>query len=88
MFKIETATESDIPVIIDIAEKAWWPAYSQILADEQIRYMLSAIYDSEILKTQIANNLQTYLVLRDESGSQGFASYSPRKLQCKHLVTR
>ena len=78
MFKISEATIADIPVIIDIAEKTWWPAYSKILSQEQIRYMLDAIYAPPVLEQQMTNKSQTYLLLRSGDKPQAFAAYGPR----------
>ncbi|HEY9487655.1 MAG TPA: GNAT family N-acetyltransferase [Chryseosolibacter sp.] len=78
MFKISEASEEDIPAIIEIAEKTWWPTYSPILSTEQIQFMLSAIFNPEALKKEIANGYQTFLLLSDERGPQAFASFGKR----------
>lgn len=75
MFKISQATEDDIPAIIDIAEKTWWPTYERILSRDQIRYMLDVIYNPEILKSQISGGVQTFLILWADARPQAFASY-------------
>lgn len=75
MFIISEATVKDIPIITDIAEKTWWPTYRNILVAGQIRYMLDAIYAPRVIEVQIRDRLQTYLILKDEAGSQGFAAY-------------
>lgn len=75
MFIISEATVKDIPLITDIAEKTWWPTYCDILTAGQIRYMLDAIYAPDVIEVQIRDGLQTYLILKDEAGSQGFAAY-------------
>lgn len=78
MFKISEATAEDIPLIIDIAEKTWWPTYQDILTREQIRYMLDTIYTPESIASQMALGAQQFLIGKDERGPQGFSSYSPR----------
>lgn len=78
MFEISDATEGDIPAIIRIAEKTWWPTYSDILSGEQIKYMLNAIYAPETLRRQIVSKEQAYLILRDQQGAEGFASFALR----------
>ncbi|HEX8039798.1 MAG TPA: GNAT family N-acetyltransferase [Chryseosolibacter sp.] len=78
MITISEATLDDIPAIIDIAEKTWWPTYSKILSADQIRYMLDAIYSATILRKQIADGSQTFLTLTDEGTIKGFASFSKR----------
>lgn len=79
MIEISDGREEDIPAIIHIAEKTWWPTYSDILTKVQIEFMLRAIYAPAILREQIVNKEQTYLLLRDEHGPQAFASFGPRK---------
>ena len=78
MFNISEATENDIPVIREIADKTWWPAYSSILSAGQIQYMLDTIYAAENMKKDMVSGAQTFLLLRDEGGVRGFASYSIR----------
>jgi diamine N-acetyltransferase len=78
MIKIENASVKDIPVIQQIAEETWWPTYSPIISKEQIRYMLDAIYSSEILQNAIQTGSQNFILLTDENGPQGFASFGKR----------
>jgi ribosomal protein S18 acetylase RimI-like enzyme len=78
MIKIENGSVKDIPVIQQIAEETWWPTYSPILTSEQIRYMLDSIYSSEILQNAMQTGSQNFILLTDEKGSQGFASYGKR----------
>ena len=75
MFIISEATVREIPIITDIAEKTWWPTYRHILTAAQMRYMLDAIYAPNLIEMQMMDGSQTYLILKDETGSQGFASY-------------
>lgn len=78
MVRILHATLNDIPVIRSLAEETWWPTYSAILTVEQIRFMLNAIYGEQELKNVITRGSQTFIILRDEKGPQGFASYALR----------
>jgi ribosomal protein S18 acetylase RimI-like enzyme len=78
MFNIFTAAENDIPAIRQMAEKTWWLAYSNILSYDQIRYMLHTIYAPQTLKQQMKDNTEIFLIVRDEKGAQGFASYGQR----------
>ena len=78
MFNILPATEEDIPAIVSLAEKTWWPTYSAILTPEQIRYMLDTIYAPETLRAQISSGTQTYIVLYTGGELKAFASYGPR----------
>lgn len=75
MIKIENATTNDIHIIRHIADETWWPTYSAILTDEQINFMLNAIYSTEALQEVMKNGSQTFIILSDQRGPQGFASY-------------
>lgn len=72
------ASLHDIPTIRSLAEETWWPTYSSIISVEQIRYMLDTIYGVEELTRVMKNGSQTFILLSDENGSQGYASYGLR----------
>ncbi len=79
MTKIKDANINDIPIIQDIAEKTWWPTFSEILTAEQIRYMLDTIYDAEALAKTMTEGSQRYILLESELSACAFAAYGPRK---------
>ncbi len=79
MFNIRTATPADADHIMKIAHQTYWATYRDILSTEQITYMLGAIYVSDTVGEQIADNTQTYLILEEEDGQPvAFAAYAPR----------
>lgn len=78
MFNISTATEKDISVIARIAEAAWWPTYRDVLAPDQIRYMLDVLYSDDSLRETLSGKSQTFIILRDHGEPKGFASYAKR----------
>ena len=79
MVKILEATVEEIPVIQEIAEIAWKATYSHILAREQLRFMLDAIYSHQELAKVMTEGSQKFLILEDKEGHQGFASFGARK---------
>ncbi|HEY9007168.1 GNAT family N-acetyltransferase [Ohtaekwangia sp.] len=79
MISIRNAGVADIATIQELAEKTWWPTYSGLLSDEQIRFMLNMIYSHDALKKVMEDGSQQFLLLADEHGIQGFASYGPRR---------
>lgn len=79
MYAIRPATSADTPTIITIAHQTWWPTYSVILAEEQINFMLDAIYTVEKISAQIENGTQAYLLLEEDGRPVAFAGYSPRE---------
>jgi diamine N-acetyltransferase len=60
--KIRKAILSDIPVIKEIAEKAWRPTYDHILTEQQTLYMLDLMYNSLTLENQIKGNVEFFMV--------------------------
>ena len=72
---IRIATEIDIPLISELAEKTWWPSYSQIISDEQISFMLQDMYSTESLLEQMKSGIEFLMAERENIGI-GFAAYS------------
>jgi GNAT superfamily N-acetyltransferase len=60
--KIKKAIISDIPIIKEIAEKAWRPTYEHILTERQTLYMLDLMYNSLTLENQINGNIAFFMV--------------------------
>jgi len=60
--KIRKALLSDIPVIKEIAEKAWRPTYDHILTEQQTLYMLDLMYNNQTLENQIKGNIAFFMV--------------------------
>ncbi|MDB4925793.1 GNAT family N-acetyltransferase [Mucilaginibacter sp.] len=79
MHHIREATINDVATIQRLAEETWWPTYSPLLVNEQIKYMLAEIYSSEKITDQIEQGTQTYLLLTEDEQPVAFAAYSPRE---------
>jgi len=78
MITISDASPNDIPLIQELAEKTWWPTYSGIVSDKQIRFMLDTIYSSDALTKAMTSGHQQFILVRDDQGAQGFAAYGLR----------
>lgn len=78
MITIREAVIEDALCIQLLAEAVWWPTYSPILSEEQIKYMLAKMYDLQTISQQIAAGAQSYLLLYADDAPTGFAAYSPR----------
>jgi ribosomal protein S18 acetylase RimI-like enzyme len=78
MINITQASGADIPIIQKIASETWWPTYTPLLSKEQIDFMLRTLYSTETLQKVMENGSQAFLLLFDEHGPQGFASYGLR----------
>jgi len=78
MNQIREATAEDASLIQSMAEEIWYPTYSPILSQEQIRYMLDYIYDLQTITSQIVEKKQTYLLLYHQEQLVGFCAFAPR----------
>ncbi len=78
MYSIKEATVADTNAIISIATETYWSVYGPILTEEQIIYMLGTIYSVETISGQIANSIQSFLLLLENEEPVAFAAYSPR----------
>ena len=72
---IRTATTKDIPVIQQLAEAIWYPAYGEILQPAQIAYMLRKFYSAEALQEQMTGG-QEFILLLENDIPAGFAAFS------------
>lgn len=72
---IREGTAEDIPLIRDLAERTWWPAYRKILAEAQIRYMLDSLYSQQALQEQMDKG-HCFLLAWENGRPLGFASWS------------
>jgi len=72
---IRKATQQDIEVISELAEKIWWPSYRNIISDEQISFMLNDMYSVESLKGQMDSGIEFILAER-ENIPIAFAGFS------------
>lgn len=73
--RLRKATEQDIIIISELAEKIWWPAYKNIISDEQISFMLKEMYSEESLKEQMDLGIEFILAER-ENIPLAFAGFS------------
>ena len=66
MVSFKKATDQDITLLQELAEKSWNSAYANILSTDQIEYMLTEMYAKDELFKQLQNpNYQYYLILSD-----------------------
>ncbi|WP_317192985.1 GNAT family N-acetyltransferase [Kaistella gelatinilytica] len=75
MTNFKKATEKDIPLIRELATISWSAAYENILSTAQIDYMLSEMYSSETILTQIKNSNYLYYLIIKEGKAVGFIGF-------------
>lgn len=84
---IREATAKDIRSIQQIAFSTWPVAYSAILSDEQLEFMLDMFYSEASLLNQM-NNGHTFLMAELNESPIGFASFNlaePKKYKLQKL---
>lgn len=78
MIEVLEANDTHIEIICQIAEKTWEETYKTILSADQMRFMLDTLYAAPELKRLMDNRSQLFLILKDNHGYQGFASFGRR----------
>ncbi|TDP59431.1 GNAT family N-acetyltransferase [Flavobacterium dankookense] len=73
MFEIIKASENQLDIIQDIAQKTWPVAYKNVISENQIDYMLDLMYSKNALLAQTQKN--HHFILAKEENFVGFASY-------------
>ena len=73
---LRRATESDIPLIRQLAERIWWEHYPSIISEAQIAYMLELIYSDSALKRQMLEEGQEIWLPETNGQTFGFAAVS------------
>ncbi len=87
MVTIKKAAECDIPTIRNLAERSWWPTYSAILSERQIRFMLDTLYSEKRLTEGFRTN-EVFLLMHDKNGYTGFVSYQPWKEEAAWKINK
>lgn len=62
---IRTAVPTDALLISELANKIWWQAYSTILSEEQIHFMLKEMYGPAFLTAKIKDGVPFYIAEMD-----------------------
>jgi GNAT superfamily N-acetyltransferase len=66
----------DINTIGFLAQQIWPATYRNILSAEQINYMMDLFYSPASLKKQMKEDKHIFILIEDDEGTLGFASYS------------
>ncbi|WP_199117170.1 GNAT family N-acetyltransferase [Pedobacter sp. ASV28] len=75
MIYIRKAKEEDLPIIRQLAEQTWPSAYSDIISQEQIVFMLEKMYNKGELLGQLLHG-HTFLIASELKKDVGFAGFS------------
>ncbi|MBK8710374.1 MAG: GNAT family N-acetyltransferase [Niastella sp.] len=83
---IKKAGIADIEIIRSLVFKIWPSAYSAILSEAQIRYMLDLLYNADELKQQFQSHTYQYVIGYQKNIPIAFAAYhifNDDGLKCK-----
>jgi diamine N-acetyltransferase len=73
------ADTHDVNTIGFLAQQIWPSTYKSILSAEQIKYMMDLFYSPASLRKQMKEDKHSFILIEDEEGSLGFASFSKIK---------
>ena len=72
--EIRTATEADIPLLRDLAQRIWRECYPGIITAEQIEFMLGWMYSEEEIRRQLAGKIP-WKIAEHDGAAIGYLSY-------------
>ncbi len=72
---LRLATESDIPLVSELARRIWLDYYPAIVSVEQIEFMLERMYSTDALSEQMRNG-QIFYLPETAQGTVGYLSVS------------
>jgi len=73
---LRRATETDIPLIRQMAERIWWEHYPSIISEDQIAFMLELIYSDTALMRQMEAEGQEFWLPVKNGQTLGFLGVS------------
>ncbi|MCS4432972.1 GNAT family N-acetyltransferase [Aquiflexum gelatinilyticum] len=81
MIEINEASEKQLSIVQKIAHQTWPVTFSNILTPDQIKFMLSWMYDLKALEQQVNEKGHVFLLAKEDGDFLGFASY---EVHCKN----
>jgi ribosomal protein S18 acetylase RimI-like enzyme len=75
MNKIREATSQDISLIHQLAKEVFFPTYEPLQPKDKVAYLFSLMYNETALTEQMEKKKHSFLLVEDESGYLGYASY-------------
>jgi diamine N-acetyltransferase len=67
VLKFRRASEADIPVLRDLAERIWRDYYPAIIGNAQVDYMLPRMYAEDVIRREIVDGIVWELALSEDS---------------------
>ena len=75
MIQIRQATTQDISLIHQLAKEVFFPTYEPLQPKDKVAYLFNLMYNEASLTEQMLKKNQTFLLVEDETGYLGYASY-------------
>lgn len=72
--EIRPATEADIPLLRDLAQRIWRECYPGIITAEQIEFMLGWMYSEDEIRRQLAAKIP-WEIAEQDGIAMGYLSY-------------
>lgn len=73
--QIRQATNKDIPLIHQLAKEVFFLTYEPLQPKDKVAYLFSIMYNEEVLREQMEKKKHNFLLVEDETGYLGYASY-------------
>ncbi len=73
------ATEADIPLLSDLAQRIWRVCYPAIISADQIEFMLAWMYSEQQIAKELSEGVCWRLIENAERKPIGFLSYETEK---------
>ncbi len=73
---LRRATEADIPLIRQLADRIWWEHYPSIISEDQIAFMLDLMYNDSALQQQMGTEGQEFWLPEKNGQVLGFLAVS------------
>lgn len=74
---VPATTDLDLRVLSSIGYSVWHETYKGIISEGQIDYMLNRFQSFEAMKDQIENESYTYIMMKEDGETVGYAGYRP-----------
>jgi diamine N-acetyltransferase len=74
--QLRPATQADIPLIRQLAERIWWASYREMLSDAQIRYMLDWMYAPDRIDEEMTRGI-AYELMEIDGIAAGYLATEP-----------
>lgn len=62
MLNLNKISVNEIPLLLQLAQEIWTENYIKILSQEQISYMMEMMYSTDVIRDQMLNGVEFFLI--------------------------